>query len=384
MVEPSRNAGVSAANTLGGAAGRFDAACVRIRLGAIVANYRAFQRLAAPSAVAAVVKADAYGLGADAVSRSLSNARCDTFFVARGEEGVALRPIVPTARIFVLDGAPPDAVPALISHRLTPVLNSLADVAAWSAAAARVGQEFDAALHIDTGMNRLGFPAQELSVLVGEFRKRMASLRLVLIMSHLACADDPDARLNSVQLERFRAALAMLPAAPASLASSGGVLLGKEYAFDMVRPGLGLYGANPQPSRPNPFGVAVQLLGRVLQIRRVDKGETVGYGATFLAKQPTVVATVALGYADGLMRAIGNRGWAAIAGSRVPIIGRISMDLATIDVTDVAQVGLGTEVELVGDTVSVDEVAVAAGTATYEILTSLSHRAQRQYVEAQR
>jgi alanine racemase len=355
-----------------------------IRLSAIVSNYKTFQRLAAPSAVAAVVKADGYGLGAERVARSLSAVRCDTFFVARVEEGIALRAVVPAARIFVLDGGPPDVVPALISHRLTPVLNSLADIAAWSASASRRGDEFDAVLHIDTGMNRLGLPSQELAILVSEFRKRTASLRLVLVMSHLACADDPESRLNAVQLERFRAALAMLPAAPASLASSGGVLLGKDYAFDMVRPGLGLYGGNPQPSRPNPFAVAAQLTGRVLQIRRVDKGETVGYGATFLAKQPTVVATVALGYADGLMRAIGNRGWAAIAGARVPIIGRISMDLVTLDVTNVADVSLGTQVEFVGDTVTVDEMAAAAGTSSYEVLTLLSHRAPRQYLEGTR
>jgi len=206
-------------------------------------------------------------------------------------------------------------------------------------------------------------------------------LRPVLIMSHLACADEPESPLNVVQLERFRAALAMLPAAPASLASSGGVLLGKEFAFDMVRPGLGLYGGNPQPSKPNPFAAAAQLLGRVLQIRRVDKGESVGYGATFLAKQPTVVATVALGYADGLMRAIGNRGWAAVAGVRVPIIGRVSMDLATLDVTNVAHAGLGADVEFLGDVITLDEVAAAAGTSSYEILPSLSHRAHRDYLE---
>jgi len=359
----------------------FETAQLTIRLGAVVANYNKFQRLAAPSAVAAVVKADGYGLGADVIAKRLSAARCDTFFVARVDEGVALRPTVPSARIFVLDGAPPDAIPALISHRLTPVLNSLADVAAWGAAATKSADTFDGALHVDTGMNRLGMPPQELAVLVGEFRKRMASLRPVLIMSHLACADEPESPLNVVQLERFRAALAMLPAAPASLASSGGVLLGKEFAFDMVRPGLGLYGGNPQPSKPNPFAAAAQLLGRVLQIRRVDKGESVGYGATFLAKQPTVVATVALGYADGLMRAIGNRGWAAVAGVRVPIIGRVSMDLATLDVTNVAHAGLGADVEFLGDVITLDEVAAAAGTSSYEILTSLSHRAHRDYLE---
>jgi alanine racemase len=363
----------------------FEAAQVIIRLGAVVANYRTFQKLAAPSSVAAVVKADAYGLGAEFVSAALAlRAQCDTFFVARIEEGIALRPVVPAARIFILDGAPPDSVPALISYRLTPVLNSLADIAAWSAAASEAGRELDAALHVDTGMNRLGIPPRELAVLVAESRKRLWSLRIVLVMSHLACADEPDSKLNAAQLDRFRAALAMLPSAPASLASSGGVLLGRDYAFDVVRPGLGLYGGNPQPTKDNPFAVVVRLTGRVLQLRRVDKGESVGYGASFLAKRPTVVATVALGYADGLMRAIGNRGSAAVLGARVPIIGRVSMDLATLDVTDVRGVSPGCEVEFVGDTISLEEVAAAAGTVSYEILTALRGRAPRHYLESER
>lgn len=360
----------------------FEPSCLTIRLGAIVENYRRVRELAAPAAAAAVVKADAYGLGLSPVATALaSRAHCETFFVARHSEGVALRPLVPEARIYVLDGAPPEAVPALIAHRLTPVLNSITEVAAWSAAGRAINADLDAALHVDTGMNRLGVPTDELAVLAAEAAKRFRFIRVVLVMSHLACADDPSSSMNPLQLDRFRTALAMLPPAPASLASSGGVMLGKEYAFDLVRPGLGLYGGNPQPTKPNAFIVSARLTGRVLQVRRVDKGESVGYGATFRAGRPAAIATVSLGYADGLMRANGNRGSAVIGSARAPIVGRISMDLVTLDVTDIEAVRPGAEVEFVGDTVTLEELAASSGTASYEILTSLSNRAKRVYVE---
>ncbi len=270
-----------------------------------------------------MVKADAYGTGMVPVARSLAAAGCDTFFVARLEEGIKLRPAVPGARIFVLDGgAGRRGAPALLAHRLTPVLNALTEIAAWSAAAGATRSELDAAVHLDTGMNRLGLPASELAVLAAERKTRLDGIRVVLWMSHLACADDPDARMNRIQLDRFHTALAMLPPAPASLASSGGVLLGKDYAFDMVRPGLGLYGGNPQPSRPNPFAVAAVLTGKVLQLRRVEPGETVGYGATFRAERPSMLATVGLGYTDGLMRALSGRGFGAVGGARAKVAGR--------------------------------------------------------------
>jgi alanine racemase len=360
----------------------FEAARLTVRLDAIVANYRLCQRLAGPAAVAGVVKADAYGLGAAPVTRALATAGCDTFFVARLDEGVALRQLVPTARIFVLDGAAPDTVPLLLSHRLTPVLNSLAEIAGWAAAARETRTELEAAVHIDTGMSRLGLPGEELSLLASEWRKRLEGLRVVLWVSHLACADDPEAKMNRIQLDRFRTALAMLPPAPASFASSGGVLLGKDYAFDMVRPGIGLYGGNVQNAPQNPFAIAAVLSGRVLQIRRIDRGDSVGYGATFRAKRPSVIATVALGYADGLMRAIGNRGIAAIAGARAPIVGRVSMDLVTLDATDVPRAALSTDVEaeFFGDTIALEDVARAADTAAYEILTAIAPRVPRHYV----
>lgn len=362
----------------------FQTARLTVRLGAVVSNYRTCQRLVGPAAVAAVVKADAYGLGASQVTRALADAGCDTFFVARIEEGVSLRPLVPEARIFVLDGALADSVPALLTHRLTPVLNSLPQIAAWQAASKQTRAMLDCAIHIDTGMNRLGLSAEELSVLAAEWHKRLEALRPVLVMSHLACADDPASRMNSTQLDRFRTALAILPPAPASLASSGGVLLGKDYAFDLVRPGIGLYGGNVQNMPTNPFAVAAVLTARILQLRRVDRGGTVGYGATFQTKRPTMLATVALGYADGLLRAVGNRGQAAVNGVRVPIAGRVSMDLTTLDVSDVPSEFLSSdaEVEFFGDTISLEEAALAGNTAAYETLSSLSPRVPRNYSES--
>jgi alanine racemase len=203
-------------------------------------------------------------------------------------------------------------------------------------------------------------------------------------MSHLACADDPESKMNGMQLERFRTALAMLSPMPASLASSGGVLLGKAYAFDLVRPGIGLCGGNIQNMPVNPFSVAALLTARILQLRRVDSGGSVGYGATFVTKRPSVLATVALGYADGLMRAIGNRGHAAIGGARAPVLGRVSMDLTTLDVTDIPTKHLSpdAEAEFFGDTISLEDAARAGGTASYEILASITPRVPRHYVES--
>ena len=361
----------------------FEAARLTVRLGAIAANFKTAQRLAGTAMAAAVVKADAYGTGMAQAVPALVQAGCDTFFVARLEEGLALRPLVPEARIFVLDGAQPDAVPALISHRLTPVLNSTAEIAGWSAAARATRTRLDAAIHIDTGMNRLGLPSSELASLAAEHVKRLEGLRIVLLMSHLACSDEADAKMNRLQLDRFKTALAMLPPAPASLASSGGLMLGRDYLFDMVRPGVALYGGNPQPAKPNPFLVAVRLTARILQLHRAEKGETVGYGATFKTKRPSLLAVAGVGYADGLFRALSNGGACAVAGVRAPIAGRVSMDLITLDVTDVpGTLATGMEVEFFGDTISLEEISEAANTISYEILTSLSHRATRVYEAA--
>ena len=357
----------------------FQAARLTVRLPAIVANYRTYRRMTGPTAVAAVVKADAYGLGIAKVAPALEAAGCDSFFVARLEEGIALRRHLPKARIFVLDGAHPDAVPALIRYSLTPVLNSLAQIAAWSAAAGVRAGALDAVLHVDTGMNRLGLPRDELAILSAEHGRRLSGLNLVLVMSHLACGDEPDNKMNAQQLSRFRQALAMLPPAPASLAASHGAMLGVDYHFDLVRPGVALYGANPQThegtvsaAAPNLMQTAAVLIARVLQVRRIDSGESVGYAASFHAKRPSMIATIALGYADGIPRALSNKGVVSIAGARVPVVGRVSMDMMGLDVSDLPQPpAVGDDAEVMGDTISLGEVAHAAGTNEYEILTRL-------------
>jgi alanine racemase len=352
-----------------------------VRLGAIVENHRTCQRLSGTK-VAAVVKADGYGLGAIPVAQALYGAKCDTFVVARLEEGIALRRALPETQILVLDGCPGDAAAPLVAHNLTPILNSLSQIQTWSAEARARRGKLDSVIHVDTGMNRLGLPPDELATLSAEANERLKHINVVLVMSHLACSEDPSANMNREQLARFRAVLAALPPAPASLSPSGGICLGRDYAFDLVRPGIALYGGNPQPSQPNGFRTVVRLTGRVLQLRRVDKGEGVGYGATFHTTGPATLATVGLGYADGLMRAISNRGAGAIGGMRAPVVGRVSMDLITLDVTGIASAEIGSEVEFIGDTVSLDGIAAAARTATYEILTNLGKRLPRQYVSA--
>jgi alanine racemase len=354
-----------------------------VRLGSLAANFREALRRSAPAAVAPVIKANAYGMGLAPVAHALVNAGADTFFVARLEEGIAIRELLPRERIFVLDGIGDGAASALLSHALTPVLNSLEEIAEWSALARREHRELDAALQIDTGMNRSGLSHQELAEVAGDVRHSLAGINLVLVMSHLARADEPDREMNWDQLARFRAALALLPPAPASFAASAGIELGRDYLFDMVRPGIGIYGGNPIVSRLNPYRTVAVLSGRILQVRAIQEGDTVGYGAGFTATRPSVIATVAAGYADGLMRVIAQRGRAAISGYYVPYAGRISMDLTILDVSNVPEHALkrGTEVEFMGDTVTLEELADAAGTITHEILASIGPRAQRHYVD---
>lgn len=354
---------------------------VTVRLPALAANYREAVRRASPAAVAPVVKADAYSLGMERIAPRLNAEGADTFFVARLAEGMALRALLPRARIFVFDGLLPGTAPALIAHRLTPVLNAPEEIADWSAHARANRTVLDAAIQIDTGMNRSGLSRTELADLAAHARQALADINLALIVSHLACAEEVDQATNRKQLERFRAALAALPPAPASFSATAGIELGRDYLFDIVRPGLGLYGGNPRPGRTNPYKTVVTLTGKVIQLRRLAKGETVGYGATFTAAQPAHLAIVALGYADGLLRVTAGRGFAMLGGVRVPYAGRISMDLAALDVGDVPEGARvrGAEVEFLGDHVSIEDLAFAGGTIGHEILTCLGSRAERVY-----
>lgn len=361
---------------------------LRVDLAALSANYAEVVHRASPAMVAPVVKADAYGLGMAPIARKLAARGADNFFVARLEEGIALRPILPDARIFIFDGLIAGAASSYVAHRLIPVLNTSEELSEYAAHAAKNRSVLDAAIQIDTGINRSGLSNQDVAVIGANPRDVLASLNLVLIMSHLACADDSSHALNRKQLERFRAALGVLPPAPTSLAATAGIELGREFRFDIVRPGLGLYGGNPrealdQAGWMNPYSTVATLTADVLQIRHIEKGETVGYGARFSAEKPSRLAVVPLGYADGLIRAMGAKGYAAIGGTRVPYAGRISMDLATLDVTALPgdKCRRGTEVELLGKTILLEEFALAAGTNSHEVLASLSPRATRAYVE---
>ena len=353
-----------------------------VDLHAVAANWRKMRDLAGPAACAAVVKADAYGLGAARVAPVLAAAGCTTFFVATVEEGIALRPLLPPgATLLALCGAPAGAEADLEAHRLIPVLNSLEQVAVWSAYARKRGTGLEAALHLDTGMTRLGLTAAETARLAAE-PGRLEGVRTRLLLSHLACADEPDAPMNPRQRDTFASLSAALPPAPRSLAASSGTFLGPRYHFDLIRPGAALYGLNPTPGRPNPMAAAVRLEARILQVRDVDTPMTVGYGATHRVTGRGRVATAAIGYADGWFRSLGNRGHGVIGGSLVPVVGRISMDLTTFDVSHLPEAAVqpGGMVDLIGPGRDADAVAADAGTIGYEILTALSRRAVRRYV----
>lgn len=357
-----------------------------IDLDAAACNYRRLCKELAVVPCAAVVKADAYGLGVGRLAPAFAAAGARAFFVGPVDEGIELDGVLAAAgradaEIYVLNGVLPGTEPDFRTHRLIPVLNSLACVERWRAAASAAGQPLPAALHVDTGMSRLGLPDDEVGVLAAE-PGRLDGIDVRLIVSHLACAEEPDNPLNAEQLTRFRAALAQLPEAPACLANSSGIFLGPDYHFDLARGGVALYGVNPTPERPNPMRQVVRLQGRILQVREIDPSRTVGYGATHRAAGRTRIATIGVGYADGYMRALSNRGHAVIEGRQVPVVGRVSMDSLTLDVTELpeATVRPGGFVDLIGPDHDVDALAEEAGTIGYEILTALGHRYHRVYV----
>jgi alanine racemase len=359
-------------------------AILEIDLGAVAGNWRKLRQMVGPRVeTAAVIKADAYGLGARYAGPALAKAGCKLFFVATLDEGLALRKALPRSQIAVLEGLLPKTEGEFARANLVPVLNELSQVQTWrkfglKSSGAR--GNLPAILHLDTGMARLGLSRGEWMTLAGE-RGLLKGFKLAAIMSHLACADEPEHPKNPEQLAIFRAALARLPNVPASLASSSAIYLGQEYHFQIVRPGAALYGINPLPGQANPMTPVVRLKAKILQVRDVDAGETVGYGATHRMKQPSRVATVAAGYADGWLRSGSDHGSAAIAGQRVPVIGRISMDLLTLDVTgiDPRQARAGSYADLLDKTYGVDEAAEAAGTIGYEFLTLLGKRYARIY-----
>jgi alanine racemase len=356
------------------------AAVLEIDLAGIAENWRLLAQRVRPAQCAAVVKADAYGLGALRVAPALAAAGCRRFFVASIEEGVALRAVLPEPiEIAVLNGLLPGCAQDFAEFRLIPVLNDLGQVAEWQSSASR-HRGGEAILHLDTGMARLGLTLPEFEKFIEKWR-HFGPIRWRALISHLACPDEPQHPLNCIQLERFAAAIRRLPNLPASLAASSGLFLGRQYHFDFVRPGAALYGVNPQPGCPNPMRQVVRLRGKILQTRQVDRGQTVGYGATHVMAEPGRLATVAVGYADGWLRSVSQRGSGRIGGKRVPLIGRVSMDLIVFDVSDAdpALARPGLFVELLDEDYGVDAVAADAGTIGYEILTALGRRYHRTY-----
>jgi alanine racemase len=353
-----------------------------IDLVAIVANWRELARRAAPAKCAAVVKADAYGCGIEPVTAALAKAGCATFFVATLAEARQARAAAPRAAIYVL-AMLPGTLASYAQGEFRPVIGSIEELAEWEAFRA-AGWHGSAALHVDTGMNRLGLTAKDIAQL--DPRELASRAGLDLLMSHFACSEEPSHPLNARQMAEFRDLRELFPGVPGSLANSSGIFLDPDAHHDLVRPGVALYGANPTPGHLNLMRAVVRLDGRVVQVREVEAGDTVGYGATWTARRPTRLAIVAIGYADGFLRAASASdstpgAEAIVAGHPCPLAGRVSMDLIAVDVTDLPEETprRGDTVALLDETIGVDDLASHAGTISYEVLTSLGRRYHRVY-----
>src|SRR3954466_11185724 len=355
-----------------------------VDLDAIVANWRKLETTAVPAECAAVIKADAYGCGIVPVAKALAGAGCKTFFVATLDEARAARDALPSAELYVLDGFFQNCGDSFAKLNCRPVIGDLNELAEWDVFCRRSGWSGGAAIHIDTGMNRLGLTLVEANGIVP--RINAGDHGITLVMSHLACAETLNHPLNAKQVAAFREIASNFSGVPASLANFSGIYLGPQFQFDMVRPGAALYGVNPTPEADNPMQAVVDLKARIVQLRTIERGDSVGYGGTWTARRPTKLAIVSAGYADGYFRAAGSNDGTrgaevVVAGKRCPVAGRISMDLMAVDVTDVPPNAArrGHWVTLIGEGITVDELAHHFGTIGYEVLSSLGKRYARIY-----
>jgi alanine racemase len=355
-----------------------------VDLDALVTNWRRLEKTAVPAECAGVVKADAYGCGVEPVARALASAGCKTFFVATLAEARAARTALPSAAIYVLNGFFQTTGDDYAKIDCRPVIGDLNELAEWDVFCRRSGWNGGAAIHIDTGMHRLGLTVIDAQGLIP--RINAGDHGITLVMSHLVSAEQLNNPVNAKQLTAFRKIASLFTGVPTSLANSSGVYLGAPFQFDMIRPGAALYGINPTPEADNPMLPVVELKARIVQIRNIERGDTVGYGGTWTARRPTRLAIVSAGYADGYFRAAsandGTRGAEVIvAGKRCPVAGRISMDLMAIDITDLPPNAArrGHMVTLIGEGITVDELAHHFGTIGYEVLTSLGRRYARIY-----
>ncbi|QCI69494.1 alanine racemase [Phreatobacter stygius] len=352
-----------------------------VDLGALKRNYQALAAMTAGAECAAVVKADAYGIGIEAAGPALAAAGARTFFVAHLSEARRLRAVLPSAAIYVLNGLFGEALATYADHQLRPVLGSRDDIERFSAFCSQTARRWPAAIHVDTGMNRLGLDLAE-AALLAEPGPHALAFEPALLMSHFACADEPGHPLTARQVDRFAQVRGLFPGVPGSLANSAGCTMSAA-RHDLARPGVALYGARYRADRA-PLEPVVRLDAPLVQVREVRAGDTVGYGATWSASRPSRIGIVSVGYADGYLRSAGTTNHQAGAYARVNgvtcrLAGRVSMDLIAIDVTDAGQAAPGDTVTLIGDGIGVDDVAEAAGTIGYEVLTSLGRRYNRRY-----
>lgn len=356
---------------------------VTVDLDAIAANWRHLQEAAGKAECSAVVKADAYGLGLDTTVAALRRVGCRTFFVAHVFEGQQVRALAPDSTIYVLNGLMPRTAALFIKAKLRPVLGSLLEMEDWLEATR--GLKAPCALQLDSGMNRLGLIGEQLGAAV-----RLSSrLEVALVLSHFVWSGRVEHRANVArQIELFEAARQPWPDVPASLANSSGIFYGPEAHYGLVRPGYAIFGGNPTPDRPNPMRSVVTFEAKVIQVHEVGAGESVGYDSRWTAPSPRRLATISVGYADGIpCSAIGTndapRGFASVDGALCPFVGRISMDLVVVDVTEAPLVERGDTVELIGAEIPIDEAARYAGTIGYEILTRMGPRSHRRTIGRQ-
>lgn len=358
-------------------------AVLEVNLTNLADNYRILKQKAGDAEVAGVVKANAYGLGLAPIAQTLWKAGCRHFFVAQLEGGIDLRQILPDAHIYILTGPLGNESETFHHHNLIPVLNHLGQVYEWRRYLHEVKEKLPAILHVETGMNRLAITEHDWPELFN-----LIDFPIEYIMSHLACADEPQHILNQRQLNKFTGFIKQLPEhlkdVKKSLANSSGHFLGKDYIFDMTRAGYSLYGGNPTPYKKNPMRPVIKLKARIIQIKDVTPGTPVGYSATYNAPRKSKIATLAVGYADGILRSLNQNGEGQVyLGSQaIPIVGRISMDLINVDVTELRpKVQVGDYLDILNEHQTIDDLAHTAGTIGYEVLTSLGMRYDRVYIE---
>ena len=354
-----------------------------IKIGSVIKNYKKIKNKVSNNCnVAATVKADAYGLGIKPIAKSLIKNGCNTFFVATLTEAVNLRSINKRILIYVLNGLNDNSTEIFYKQNIIPVVNNLAQLKKAETFSFKRKKPLKIAIHFDTGMSRLGVDKDETKILLKNKKSLVKNSHIELIMSHLACADNSKSSKNSIQLKKFKKISKYFPKTKLSLSNSAGILLGKKYHFDLVRPGISLYGGNCSLEKNNNYNHVISLKAKIIQKRIINKGETIGYGSTYKAKKRMLVGTIPIGYGDGFNRLFSNKIELYYKSKKVRIVGRVSMDLITIDLTKFKknQVSENDYIELINSKNNVDYLSKIIKTIPYEILTSLGNRYQRRYI----